>query len=77
MRVRFLSEVYRKEVTMSDVLNVNKDEVFVYLDDLRESGITNMWGAGPYIQTEFEIDNIEARDLVLEWMETFEERHPA
>lgn len=63
---------------MSDVLNVNvnKDEVFAYLDDLRESGITNMWGAGLYIQTEFEIDNNEARDLVLEWMETFEERHP-
>lgn len=61
---------------MSNVLNVNKDEVFVYLDDLRESGITNMWGAGPYIQTEFEIDNNEARELVLEWMETFEERHP-
>lgn len=76
MRVRFLSEVFNKEVTMSNVLNVNKDEVFVYLDDLRESGITNMWGAGPYIQTEFEIDNIEARELVLEWMETFEERHP-
>lgn len=76
MRVRFLSEVFNKEVTMSNVLNVNKDEVFVYLDGLRESGITNMWGAGPYIQTEFEIDNNEARELVLEWMKTFEERHP-
>ena len=76
MRVRFLSEVFNKEVIMSDVLNVNKDEVFVYLDGLRESGITNMFGAGPYIQTEFEIDNNEARELVLEWMKTFEERHP-
>ena len=53
----------------------NKDEVFVYLDSLRESGVTNMFGAGPYVQSAYDCDKKEARDLVLEWMKTFSERH--
>ena len=55
---------------------VDQDKVFHFLDDLRESGDTNMWGAGSYVQAEFDVDKNAARDLVLEWMETFEERHP-
>ena len=39
-----------------------KNEVFLYLDDLRESGETNMFGAVKYIQNDFELatdkDNI-------------------
>lgn len=45
-----------------------------FLDDLRESGETNMFGAGPYVQKEFGVDRGEARDIVLYWMETFSER---
>lgn len=54
-----------------------KQEVFEYLDDLRESGVTNMFGASSYIEDEFGIERKEARDLLLEWMRTFSERHPA
>lgn len=46
-----------------------------FLDELRESGVTNMFGAGPYVQEEFGVDRREARGIVLYWMETFEERH--
>ena len=35
---------------------VDKAEVFDYLDILRESGVTNMFGATPYIQEEFGVD---------------------
>jgi len=56
--------------------DIFKDEVFVYLDNLRESGITNMFGAGVYIQSEFDVDKKEARALLMEWMQTFAERHP-
>lgn len=52
-----------------------KEVVFEYLDDLRDSGDTNMMGAGPYVQEEFNLSKDAARALVLEWMETFEERH--
>jgi hypothetical protein len=55
---------------------MDKEEIFEYLDELRESGVTNMWGAGPYVEDEFELGRREAGELVGEWMETFTERHP-
>jgi hypothetical protein len=50
-------------------------EYFEYLDVLRESGVTNMFGAGPYLRDEFGLDKREARQVLLEWMQTFAERH--
>lgn len=55
---------------------MDKEMVFEFLDTLRESGAINMFGAGPYVQDAFGLDRREARDLVLEWMETFATRHP-
>ena len=55
---------------------LDKTEVFEFLDALRQSGITNMFGAGPYVEDTFGCDRRDARALVLEWMETFSERHP-
>jgi hypothetical protein len=52
----------------------NKEEVFAYLDTLRESGVTNMFGAGPYLEGEFGVSRREARDLLLEWIETYATR---
>lgn len=54
--------------------DVDKEQVFVYLDALRESGATNMFGAGPYVEQEFNVDRQTARELVLEWMKTFGSR---
>jgi hypothetical protein len=53
----------------------NKEEVFEYLDELRDSGATNMFGAAPYVQKAFGVSSNDARDLVVEWMTTFSERH--
>jgi hypothetical protein len=53
----------------------NKEEVFEYLDELRDSGATNMFGAAPYVQTTFGVSYNDAKDLVVEWMTTFSERH--
>jgi len=48
-----------------------------FLDDLRESGQTNMFGARPYVQDEFpDLSTMEAKQVLLYWMETFSERHP-
>ena len=55
---------------------VDKEKVFTYLDNLRESGITNMFGSAPYVAEEFDVNIREARELVSEWMRTFSERHP-
>lgn len=55
---------------------MDKKMVFEFLDNLRESGAINMFGAGTYVQEAFGLDRWEAKDLVIEWMETFATRHP-
>ncbi len=51
-----------------------EEQCFRYLDRLRRSGVTNMFGAAPYLQEEFGLDEKEARDILLKWMDTFK-RH--
>ena len=63
------------------------EEHLTYLDNLRESGETNMFGAPAYIENEFNVSKKEARDITSYWMATaagrsiesiislFEERH--
>lgn len=48
-------------------------EVLEYLNTLRESGATNMFGATPYIIEEFQIGSIESRRLLSLWMNNFNE----
>jgi len=45
-----------------------------YLDDLRASGDTNMFGAGAYVQRDFGVSRSEAKEIVLYWMRTFSAR---
>ena len=48
------------------------------LDDLRESGVTNMFGAGPYVQEAFpELTKTQSGCVLLYWMGTFSERQEA
>lgn len=54
---------------------MDKEAIFDYLDALRESGITNMFGAGPYVERAFGLKRQEARDVLVEWMQTFGQRH--
>ena len=60
---------------MSEVRDIEtesfKIEVYEYLDKLRESGITNMFGAGSFIQDEFGVDQKEASELLSGWMKGF------
>jgi hypothetical protein len=49
------------------------NEEFEYLDDLRESGATNMFGAGPYLESLFGYDRRKAKDILLLWMKS--DRH--
>ena len=47
-------------------------EYFDFLENLRESGVTNMFGAVPYLIDEFAIDKSEALDILGRWMETYQ-----
>ena len=50
---------------------MDKQVYFDYLVALRDSGITNMFGAGAYLQDNFGLSRYEARDILLEWIESF------
>lgn len=47
------------------------DEHLEYLDELRDSGVTNMYGAPRYVQEEFDVDFEEAGRITSYWMKTF------
>ncbi|GAG89992.1 unnamed protein product [marine sediment metagenome] len=53
-----------------------EQEHLEYLDGLRESGVTNMFGARPYLKQSFDLNKKEAGEILAYWMKTFSERHP-
>ena len=48
-----------------------KEKVHSYLNELRESGEINMFGAGEYLELEFGFNKYEARDALRAWMNDF------
>jgi len=47
-------------------------QVFEFLNDLRESGATNMFGSRPYVMAEFpKLKQNEAQKLISLWMANF------
>jgi hypothetical protein len=48
-----------------------EQEVLEYLNMLRDSGVTNMFGATPYIEAEYGLDKKESRRLLSLWMKNF------
>tara|TARA_R100000781_G_C4024568_1_gene108356 strand:- start:316 stop:549 length:234 start_codon:yes stop_codon:yes gene_type:complete len=63
-------------VTNNPLAKDDDREYFEFLDELRESGRTNMMGAGPYLRREFGMDRNEARKVLLRWMRTKRDRRP-
>ena len=43
-------------------------DYFIFLDNLRESGVVNMFGASEYVSDEFGISKSEARKILTDWM---------
>lgn len=48
------------------------EKYFKYLERLRKSGVTNMFGATPYLMKEFDLEEQEAKKILLFWMENYE-----
>lgn len=42
-----------------------------YLNELRISGATNMYGAAPFVESEFSVERKESIRLLALWMENF------
>ena len=67
--------LYKTSVAKIDEIldeGVIKD-MHTFLNDLRDSGVTNMFGAAPYLQNEFGLDKREARQVLANWMQSFSE----
>ena len=48
-----------------------------FLDDLRESGTCNMFGATKHLVLEFpELSDADGKEILAEWMGSFSHRHP-
>jgi len=45
---------------------------YKYLVKLRNSGATNMYGAGPYIMRKFGVERKESHAILGAWMDTFD-----
>lgn len=46
-----------------------KAGMFEYLEELRLSGVTNMFGAAPYLMEEFDLTHGNARKVLVAWMD--------
>ena len=57
-----------------DETKPSKLEIHYYLTNLRNSGVTNMYGAGPYLERMFGLTRQEARAAVLRWMKAMSEQ---
>ena len=44
---------------------------YKFLDNLRESGVTNMYGGAPYVAEQFELLLDRARAVLTDWMDNF------
>ena len=63
------------ETTVERPESVTEDHLD-YLDSLRALGVTNMFGAGEFLQDEFGLNRVRATEILTCWMKTFSERHP-
>ena len=72
------AEVKREGLKASVLAYVTPGELNLmleYLDDLRDSGTTNMFGAARYVADEFGLDRQLSRDILSYWMMTYGQEH--
>ena len=55
------------------MINEECTEYYVFLEVLRQSGVTNMFGATPYLREEFGLGRREAIKILSSWMDNYNE----
>ena len=45
---------------------------WIFLEELRRSGVTNMFGAVPYIEARFGVSRDEASKILVDWMRNYD-----
>lgn len=52
---------------------MEKQIYYDYLEELRQSGVTNMFGAAPYLMREFALSYDEASKILSDWMHNYKQ----
>tara|TARA_B100001094_G_scaffold333417_1_gene411879 strand:+ start:25085 stop:25270 length:186 start_codon:yes stop_codon:yes gene_type:complete len=50
-------------------MEITQEQANKFLNWLRESGKTNMFGATPYLQKKFKINRYDAQRFLINWMD--------
>ena len=58
-----------------DDSDISLEDVFEYLDDLRDSGVVDMFSAAKYVQAQFGTSHNASHKLLSLWRTSSEERH--
>ena len=53
--------------------NPDWNEYYVFLEMLRKTGVTNMFGATPYLVEHYDLDKRVAREVLTSWMQNYDE----
>ena len=50
---------------------MTNNKYWIYLENLRRSGVTNMYGAAPFLQEAFGLSRREATIILADWMRNY------
>ena len=48
------------------------NEYWIYLELLRRSGVTNMYGAAPFLENDYGISHEKAIEILADWMRNYD-----
>ena len=60
-----------REFPVSTLRELTSNEHWIYLENLRRSGETNMYGAVPYLEVAFKLKKEEATKILSDWMKNY------
>lgn len=50
---------------------MTNNNYWIFLENLRRSGATNMFGAAPYLESAFGLSRQEAHKILMDWMSNY------
>lgn len=53
-------------------MGITTNKYWIFLEKLRRSGVTNMYGAAPYIEAEFDVSPEKAKSILIDWMRHYD-----
>lgn len=58
-------------ITITNLPRETLRDMFSFLFDLQESGLTNMWGASSYLEDQFDLERKPASKVLVFWIKNY------